>query len=1293
MKSTSANATVLDSLDALCFILCESSEEDDQELVSTISNAISHICFSCDSGAFETLGDAGDGYKISGAVLTHVFQLLKDHVSDNLYDRRLRAVYSQLLSTMVHRFGVLSDQARAGWKSTETFLSCFDYIQIDLKPWCTSMLSDLVDTSRSDALHVTTDVLCALLISGSNWISSFLSENLCSVLFALQKATSIDHREKLLSLILLVVSSPKHKGDANDSQNCRPKRESPEDSKSAISGAMLAEALKPCLISPSSVVRSLVADIVTILQDRRFETTFSTCTRSLFASASGFTDYLIESIRRPFKYSTPDSLDYNGGDSSSPESDLAVPMLRILAQITARFPHEMRPKWGYALPVVCKSALIGYNNDATEATFKVFAKSCSLWSVLQKDLALDIVQLFLRSGGRLRSTLDAESMDFKPEKSCFTAGIDMLSELTENSCLPASISAELLECAECIGVLCPDVENGSKFTDKVLRLVLEGSLTSDLAASVKTVAIDVWGSHLANLFSKPSSASTEQMVHGLNILCAALDMRLYQSEFELHEVALPLFREINFAKVSAVLTQEHQSGEVESDCGVGSSDALWNSLDQNLHPESNEGSPTRHTGNIVNGPLDADAARAYFGRIICSLPNVSDDLGLKSALSYRVLVRSMPRNVTALISQLSSPATPEKLQVAMNVLLASIVHSQSTIAYPNTIQKALLGCAESASMSEASFRECALPLVRLNFLCSDRMQEAGNDVFIPKAVCAIALKHEGLDIAGLDSDLFFHVLSKHDTELRVLAWNAFARGRVHGDPRWNAIDSRLADLLGESTSASKNFVTSCLEGSHELRCIALDLMALRPVRVPTALLKVGLPSLIMKELEARTVLLSCPDSARRSLEEFERAELRLRDLIAIVTMAVKYGEQEDLHRMLMMLIDAYERGNDSTSLPKKVKNTTLDGAIVRCLISALNALAEPNRDQALVASASTAPYLMQTSSVSKMKEQFASAVGRILDDGSCSSVEWSDDDEFELQSVACALDYVTRHQTRTFLANPSCDEAKITTSSSLSGLIERDWIVLLFHCRVGTGHHARNCRQASCMKLLSTIVVHCISCKSNLDQTRLGRILGPALLASTVAAAATPQGVLQSSALDFLLILVTYEGDLFENAELRLSNLASHKAFYSLVAAKFAISPKGLTLVELRYLASYSFRRFAPTGIKRALLMKNVANFSAIIEVSGEKEDALYKAAKTLIGGAATSRSLSSNDAVSAFHGFVTALESASIRHRGIIDQAEAAQVLYWNQDELLIGSRAILAAPLSFPLPTAQDDSQSKLC
>lgn len=1285
LNSDSASVTILDTLDALCFILCEAAGEEDPELVTAIARAISHICFSCDKGADEVVEYGDDRYKVCAAVLTHVFQFLKDHVTEDLCDRRLRAAYAQLLSTMVQRSGMLVDRVRSDWEGAETFLSMFDVLPVDMEPWCCSLLLDLVSTSGSNAVGVTADILCAFLVTGSKRILTFLNEHVTGVLNALQQATSIDHREKLLSLLLLLISMPQGNGNFENEAIVGSKSKKEKTGEHSLSGTLLAEALKPCVISPSSDVRSLVADIINVLLDPKFRIRYSKCSQSLFAPASCFTDYLIEAIRHPLKYSRQDEQDCAQKSSLALQSALAAPVLRTLGQIATQFSCEMTSKWRYALPVICKSAL-GYDSGATSATFKLFGKSCCTWPTLQKEVAIDITQMFLQSGARLRSALEVDSAGMETEKLCFLTGIEMLSELTEYNCFPASASVELLDCAECIGLLAPHVTSGSNFVYNTLKLMLETEYLSERATRVKSVALDIWGCHVATLFSKSTDASRQQLVNGLNILSAALDVRLYKDAFELHEAALPLFREISFAQVSSFFVEDHHKSMFQSDCGVGSSEALWNSSDQNIPTEHTEGAVDPHSCDKNSTSSLAETVRTYFSRIICSLSDVSHELGLKSAFGYRTLERYMPLSVAALIAQLSSPNSPEELLVALNILLASIIHSHSTIADPSLIQKALMECAESTNLVEtASYRECVLPLVRMMFYCSEGIQQGGTTVIIPKTVCAIALAHKGLDIVRSDSDFFFHVLNCHDTELRVLAWNTLAESRIRGDPDWKAIDVRLADQLGTSTSTAKNFVTSCLEGSHDVRCLALDLMTIRPESVPTALLKVGLPSLIMKELEARQVLLSSSEyeSTPRSLIELEKCESCLHGLIAIATNAVKHGEREDLHRMLMMLVDVYGGRSDKIPSHLKARAGNLDDVIVRCLVSAMNVIAEPAADKDLTVSDLIFPYLVQTMSIAKMKEHLLSAVSRIIDDGSVTSLGWSDDDEFELQGVACLLDYVARHQIRLLLAKFSNEVAMEKMSWSFSSLLksESDWNVLLYHSRADIGHHANNCRQASCMQLLHTLVVHGLLCQNDLIANKPFEILGPDLLASTVAAAASPRGIFQASTQEFLLVLVAYEELLFEKTDLRLSNLASHQAFHSYLVAKFVVHPSSLNLPELQYLVFASIRKF-PVDIRRSISLVEIGkSFSSIMETFGNTEEALYKAARALFSSAVNSCVRPSQDVTKILQTFEIALKAACDRHRGALEQAEGNGILTWNQGGLLIGCRAVIAAPLSFTI------------
>lgn len=1276
--SDTAAGVVLETLDALCATLCESAEEEDIQLLNAVSKAISHICFSCDE---ESDGSSGSGeYKFCGAVLTHAFLFLKEHVLEHIADRRIRAAYAQLLSTMIMRSGILFDLLDRDVQSPGDFLSAFRSLPLDIEPWCTSLLADLVSIHGSDAVAVSVDVACALLLAGNAFVTQFFTLHLRDVLTSLQQATAMEHREKLLTLISIILSSTSRGPAVQNGDVLVPDFCMAISKETAVTGTVLADALKPCVIIPSGDVRSLVADIVGLLLEPTIGSFYSKCSSSLFSAASGFTDYLIEAIRHPLRHKEV-LQEASHVTPSVTASSLATPIIRTLAHIAVHFPEELSAKWSYALPVICQASSTGYDDEATTATFNLFANSCSVWHEVSHDVANDIGQMFLQSGARLSSAVDGNNLNIESARNCFEAGILMLTELTARRRLPTSSAMELLECAECMGILLPYNPSAPIFVRNVLSLISDETLSTapvDVCQRVRTVAIDVWGQHIIHLFSA-NEACPISLASGLRLLGAALDVRFFGScaEREIQDVALHFWREIPPATVYKKLSVSVLgAGNIENfqRDAIGSSE-LWAST-YKQESDSAEIALVESGESARHDCHEADATvRGYFARILVALSNVLQEHGSTTCLTYRMLERSMPTSVSGVLCHLSSSTSPEELRTALTLVLACLLQSSTSIAAPASILRALVERTESDSILSDRFQECVLPVIRLKFLCCEGNQSLTREILIPKELCSLAFSADQLNIVGADSNFFFHVLSCHDTELRVGAWKTMAESRVRGDADWNVIDVRLAELLGTSPSTAKCFITSCLEGTQGIRHLALDLMSLRPESVATALLKVGLSSVVICGIEQRQVLVNCSDSSPSSLATIETSDVCLADLIMIVTMAVQYADRESLHRMLMMLVDIYVSTSNHSA---GSRSSFLDTAILRCIISALNV---PPKDRYASKVSTREPileYMEQTKATSTMQKKLREAVSKISGLGTpltVTTVGWREDDEFELAAGACALNYVIRHQIElSGGGNVDSSQLEQLWISSLSS--ESEWLVLLFHSRLDIGQHASSCRRAACMQLLTTLVVQSLLFRKEFMQKMIREVVGPQVLTNAVAAAASPTGFLQASAKDFLLLLVTYEDTLFQARDLRLSNLASHKALLRLLASKFAVSPRGLDSKEREYLVSSSYQLFPIKRVQPRTRIQNAISFGLIMETS-DGNDLTYKAGKNFFSFVTANEAGSLTDAIGVAQDFDAALEAACKESSEIV-HARNKQLPQWNKDDILIGSRAILAAPLS---------------
>jgi hypothetical protein len=1259
----------MDTFDALCSVLCESAEEGDEELQASIPLSVAHMCFACDEGAAEC--PDGNGLKYCLAVLTHAFAFMRERTSGDIAERQVRSAYVKVVATMIEKSGMLADASLRFNPHPGSFVAALHDAASNVEDVYPALLADLAPIGGVDAVADTVDVLCALLVARSDSMSVFLSNSFGSVVTALRRASTTEHREKLLTLVAKTIPLM----NSTESLNRLEAKASVSDIEQQCSaGSLLANALKPCVISTSTAVRCRVAEIIgLLLSSAGHAGTESELCLGVFTASSGFTDYLFEALRHPLRQLLPEARrDIALVTTTALRSSLATPILHGLTDVALKYPEEIAAKWSYALPVVCKAALTDYDNDTVRAVFVLLAKSCSTLPVLTTQIASDIAQMFLQSGASLNTSTHSSPVAIESSKATFEVGIFMLAELAATGRFPASFFVELMECAECIATLAPRAVGGVSFVRNVLNSFLEKEVTgasSEAMLSVKSVAVGVWSQIAISIFTETTS-SLSTVVNCIRLLGTALDCRLFEGERqqELGDLASNFLREIPISIVFNRLENfrpEVQAMNLRS--GVVNSSDIWNSAEQK---EANESTGTVHADGRHGLYEDAGkAVRSYFARIVCALPGLSQALGITSAPIFRTLECAMPADVDTLLDHLASSSSPDELDASIVLILASLIHTGTFPGDHSLIFQALLERVDSDVLLSEAFRKCVLPVIRMVFRYCGSRQSLVREILLPKVLCQIALSSDALDIADADAEFLFYALSFHDTELRMCAWSNLAESRIRGDPSWRVVDTRLAELLSSNTSAAKCFVSSCLEGTRSIRLLALDLISMRPKPVATTLLKVGLSSVLICVIERRQTLQNSCNSTASSLSAVESCENCLAELVAVATMAVQYGDREDLHRMLMMLVDVFV---SRRAIGAANDVSFLDTSILRYLSASMNAQAggtqtfqAGTRDQIL-------DYLHRTTAVFCMQRILREAVDKIsnaVDPSTITTAGWRDGHEFEVCAVACTLDYVIRLH----LGKEHGGEHDTSHSQEFWKFIVQsqvEWTVLLFESRRDIGHHASDCRRAACMQLLTTMVVQSVACPTERMQNLIRGILCPQLLASTVAAAANPSGLFQAAAQAFLVVLNRHQDFLFGPRDLRLSNLASHRALVQLLGLKFAVSPRALEQVEYQYIGLSSFRLLSNENVLSRKHVEYVDAFSGFMLI-GDHDAQVFKAARDLFQAAGTRTDVFPENSAELTRAFECALEDACTT-------IPVKDIRLWDANNLLVGCRAILPAPLA---------------
>jgi hypothetical protein len=1275
--SDAAAAAVLDALDAMCAALRDAADDDDAALQVGLAAAVTHVCFACDT---QLVGISGQTrHRFCLAVLSHAFAALGQGGAavpgGDGSARRTRGAYAKLVSLMVNRSGMTEDGAGAA-AAQHFFVLALQRAAGDATLDCEALLTDLVPARGAD-VAATVDVLCAVIAAGADSVPGRLAENMDAVLGALRQAQNDAFREKLLTLVTLVIPFATDAGVR--------KRAGAGSTTGAMTvpvrshGSVMADALKPCVLSACPTVRRRVAEIVELLLSPSLPAATAAVFSDLFSAAAGFSDYLLEALRHPAQ---PMAGVATATTRPAPRESLTAPVLTALARIAERHPEQLAPKWSYALPVVVRAAALHADHTSVRAAFSVLGGSAASLPAMSAAVAEQVVNLVLHAGATVSASLANGANVQRDVDARFAAGISMLEVLTTARRLPGSCRPALLDCVECVGVLAPFSPGGCRFARSVVDLVLDeaaAELTPELAEKVKVCVLSTWGRVAIDSFSDPSSP-TPSLVELLRLVGSALDLRFFRRDAQDLPDAVSFFW--THLPPAVVLDRLRDAdgvgGETRVPGAVLESSDLWASSVQNDTNGSMPAGDTAPSASSVETAAEMcrSSVRLYLARL-CPPPLSSCGRLVERTLSPHAMELSMPSGLGSFLSHVSHSQDPEHLAAALLLLEESERQGDGFIMERPALFRAALNRADSHSIVSEPFRECVLPLVRALFACCRGSPTLSRDVTLPKELCELALASRALDIPRTDRAFVLHVLSCHDTELRIHAWNAVASARVRGDPAWTAFDAHIADLLGSSTPAAKCFVSSCLEGPPSVRFFAIDLIALNPRAVTAALVKVGLPSVVICAIERRQTYGAYDSGSLAPFDTLESCEACLGQLVSVVTAGVPHAAIDDLHRMLMLLVDVFAQ---QTSGRGVAKVSLLDLCILRCLAAVLNtkpvprAGSPPGDSQCAILE-----YMLQTAAVDGLKQILKDALlglSSTVRASAVATVGWGDAEEFGVGTAACVLDYAIRH--RLVCAPRNGDARACIAVWDVLPSSERDWIALVQVGPDNIATHASNCRRTSCLQLLATAVTHSLINKAQSET--LHKVLGSSLLvqALTVASAACPY--LSGSAQRLLSLIVRYEPWLFGAADGRLTGLSSHKALVRVLAAKAASSSNALiSPAEAQYLAVAALQhqgaiRCDDEAGARADVLTAVCAFSAAITQSPPPTDRSWTAAEESFRAVCARWSAPPVTKVVGEPDLKTAITSWHGANKGIVD---AGCKEAWESAAMLIGRQAILASPL----------------
>jgi hypothetical protein len=1289
--STAASAdppTVLDLLDALCAAVRDAADLRDSALNNALEASIVHLAFTCDRN-FEDSGH------FCAVILAHIFAALREASIEATGCSDLpRPLFSyvRLVSLM------LESDSKRDQVSNGLFIASFRDAAAGDGDLCSVPLRILVD-SEAEVLSAVS-FLVALFETGYPEITSSISSRLDQVLLALRGATTDTNRESLLSFVHIVVCFI-ISDDGNATLFAKVLHVSdhriPQNLPLATLGSSLAEALKHCSISPCLSVRSRVADIIEAL-------CISPRVSSMFTNifATGFIDYLFEALRHP-----PQDVSAMYSEAATSASALTIPILNAVASIAASHPSKLSEKWHYGLPILIRVAEQHLDSATLRAVFRVLAAAltASQIPVLDSTAVSQLLTLVLHACSKLNlavSSLESSVNGITPSaagsdnggnphllstatlrelQSTFQDGITVLEQFSQCYRYPPSARNLLVDCVECAGMLIPQTEKAPRLARQLVNqfLALPASeQTGDLAEKIKFAVLGVWGSAAVELFTtsqRPgrtveegeARTTTASLVELLHVVACALDVQLFKvSPPDDFVNAIDWF----WQRLSPSIVFSRLDPEDFGQAGrLPESSDIWSSLD--VQPESLSASSELVSDSfaaLTGKQATAVVVRLYLSRL-CR--GHDEDEGAHSPyakymfyLSPRLAKMTMPASFTAFVDQITKAGSREHLAAALILLEQCVLRRDDCLLNRTDVVRILVVRANSETITVPKFKACALMLSRLIFMCCKHEPLLLRQVALRKDFCSAVLMSGELDFAhSWDQELFLYVLSRaHDTELRIRAWVVYSEKR-RADDAWRPLDVRLADLLGSDVGAAKCLVSALNEGSHTILEMTYDLCTICPWKVPSALNQVGILAMVICVLELQQAMAVADVSVQ------QRWQFRAAQLIDIVTIGITYASSENMHRLLMLLVDIFSQPQlvpeshsqahlkwrqDSTSVadsacsgnPQVPSVTPLDVSILRCLASVLNNFVILG-DVSVTQSRTPAifSYIVQSS--------FMQRAATILFGMS----DVTDSQEFAIGAAATIFDYMLRHGYQWCSIR---GELSINNICSLLHRTEEAWMTLISgedDTSAVASVHSRVCRRTACLQLLVTWTMMLDSWHPS---PALGACIGDFLLVHVTSVAAATQVLPSSAALHFLQVYMLHQTRCNSERGILLDRLATFSALVSIQLHKVSINAAAASEPELRFLAT-------------ALATKNMALDDGARLISGlvsiaTKDDCASKL--PLIAG--IYRQLSAALGASG----LSLLAMLKQEMGEAITEVEDGADGMWVCDELLLGRHAIIAAP-----------------
>lgn len=1295
-SSDDASSSVLEVLDALCNVVGDTAADEDYGLLHASKNAIVHLCFAGDRGILpssipsEEVTSLQSGLRFCRAVLVLSFSIIGSSSNSNNSGYKLRTAYVFLVNSICRVLLPERERLDGGITNAPWTLDLKESLGNSLEG-CSILVEDLVLPSpenHPESIATTADVLSLLASASVEEVVRLLSEKIVHIFSTLAASQSNLAKERLLNLILVLLSmpSPLTRHASNESlpekRTLKPvgpaKTSSGRIGKSTRTGLALADALKSCILSTCPIVRNRVSQIVGVLlspacQDaERFS--------DVFAPSAGLVDYLFEALRQPT--SAPEEGAITGSlNDKQLEGSLSLPVLQAISLIAKEKPVTLISKWSYGLPILLKAARCYENHLFIRKVFALiegFTTGDISLPAFNTSSTRQILQLSLASGAQLNAAICNGSNDAllaELEKS-FQSAVSGVEAFCRTISLPDSCLPLAVELIECVALVMPSIASGPRLTAMISELVLEtfpNDPSEDIAFRLRHAALGLWGKLAVESFAD-SNAPGDFLVECLRLIAVTLDVRFFNDNADELRAAGRFFWQYipPHAVFSRLPCEEHHdvcaSGELAMPQG---SYDLWGSSSSRdeMHPELE----SENHQNTVNAELESrgSAIRAYLARLY-SLANTGDHTEHDNlGTSYRTLERTMPATFHEFQASLATSQRSEYLGGALRLLHAAERFGGREIMDQPQLLTLLLERADSESILSPPFAKFVLPLIRAIFnVCRDSLSLC-RDITLSAELCDIALSSSDLECFGADEEFFLHIIELQDRELRIRAWNSIAKASVTSTVSKTSLETRLASLLGFNASAAKCLLSSCLEGTEKMRAVTINLIRINPSVVATSLLKVGLPAAVICAAEARQV--RCDDSEGDTKVGKEDQELLLAQLIDIITLTIPFACRDDLSRMLMHLVDIFSSRQARNSLGAKY----LDLSILRCLTTVLN---ESSAMCRLPRGAGDScfyilDYIDQSGAAHHVSRLAFKGNGNPNDEMALHSKER--DIQRSTKGVAVSLlDYVLRHSLL-HRSNAEVGKEAVLKMWDVIPQEEKEWLELLKPGPQRVYDHAESCRRTSCILLLTT-VVHCSLQFARYSLAAVRSAIGHELLILITSLATEGTAFLSSSAYRLLDFISAHEFQLF-SGEQRLTNLASFKILYVHLGKRLFTIPESISVAEVIFLV----------GISSTICKSNPTNEKlpmALSQLLVSMESALQKA------------DLQSSDKVQLGQ-FLDQVESSidKLAHRksdphikylrscasdlrfSLQDgKADPEDHTGWASTELLLGETVLIAAPLS---------------